>query len=372
VTVSAQTPINRSTGNGVTTVFPYSFKVLSAGDMQVTVGGVVKALTTDYTLSGVGTDSGNVTMLAAPASGAVVVLQRNMAYTRGIDFQDQGSLPAATLDGDQDAPVMMIQQMAVDVTRSIRYPLQDAAMTDLPAAAVRANLLLGFDALGNPVATSPMADSSTGLRAALSASSGASLLGFTPEGAGSQSTDAQSKLRERVSVFDKMTAAQKTDAVTRAFTLDLTAACQAAADSLTNGGELIVPAGTYMIDPCVNPTSDTFGGIKLLSNTTLILEAGAILKAKAVTQSFSCVVQAFNKINVTIKGVGSIEGEKSRHLGAGGEHGMGVFIAGSTNVDVLSLKIRDCCTSSPALPGPTARPHGSRARMCRTVRMAGA
>lgn len=226
MTVSVQTPINRSTGNGVTTVFPYTFKVLQAGDMKVTVGGVVKALTTDYTLTGVGTDSGNVTMLAAPANGTVVVLQRSMAYTRSIDYQDQGSLPAATLDDDQDAPVMMLQQFVVDVDRAVRYPIEDAAMADMPAAASRANKLLSFDALGNPTATLPLADSSTALRADLAASSGASLvggtwfggvvatiaalgtslgaslLGFIQSGTGAVLRSIQDKLRESVSGKD--------------------------------------------------------------------------------------------------------------------------------------------------------------------------
>ena len=69
MTVSSQTPINRSTGNGVTTVFPYGFKIISEADIEVTVDGVVKTLNVDYTVSGVGNEAGgNVTMTAAPAA----------------------------------------------------------------------------------------------------------------------------------------------------------------------------------------------------------------------------------------------------------------------------------------------------------------
>ncbi len=96
MTVSSQTPINRSSGNGVTTVFPYTFKIISASDIEVSVDDVVKILNVDYTVSGAGVDAGgNVTMTTAPATGTTVVRRRNMVLVRSTDYQDQGSLPAA-------------------------------------------------------------------------------------------------------------------------------------------------------------------------------------------------------------------------------------------------------------------------------------
>jgi len=130
VTVSAQTPINRSTANGVTTVFPYNFKVLAAADLEVSLDGVVKTLTTDYTLSGVGDDAGgNVTMLSAPANGVTVVRRRNMAYIREVDYQDQGELPTDTLDDDQDAPILMIQQVAEGLSRAVSLPPESTGVS---------------------------------------------------------------------------------------------------------------------------------------------------------------------------------------------------------------------------------------------------
>lgn len=134
MTVSAQTPINRSTANGVTTVFPYNFKVLAAADLEVSLDGVVKTLTTDYTLSGVGDDAGgNVTMLSAPANGVTVVRRRNMAYIREVDYQDQGELPTDTLDDDQDAPILMIQQVAEGLSRAVSLPPESSSVSlELP------------------------------------------------------------------------------------------------------------------------------------------------------------------------------------------------------------------------------------------------
>jgi hypothetical protein len=123
VTVSAQTPINSSAGNGVTTVFPYTFKIVTDADIEVTVDSVAQTLNVDYTVSGAGDDSGgSVTFGTAPASLTLVVLRRNMALIRETDFQDQGEIPAATLDSDFDSAVLMIQQVDEQIGRALTLP----------------------------------------------------------------------------------------------------------------------------------------------------------------------------------------------------------------------------------------------------------
>src|SRR5512139_159452 len=67
------------TGNGSSTAFPYTFKILAQGELNVYVNGVLKALTTDYTVSGVGNDAGgSVTFLVAPTNGHQVLILRNI------------------------------------------------------------------------------------------------------------------------------------------------------------------------------------------------------------------------------------------------------------------------------------------------------
>jgi hypothetical protein len=115
MTVSVQTPINTSTANGVTSVFPYQFKILAAADLKVTVNGLVRVLDTHYTVDGVGNDAGgNVTFLPGflPPEDAKVVRRRLMAFERQTNYQSLGDLLASTLNSDQDAPVMMLQQLA--------------------------------------------------------------------------------------------------------------------------------------------------------------------------------------------------------------------------------------------------------------------
>jgi len=172
VTVSAQTPINRSTANGVTTVFPYTFKILAEGDIEVSVDGVVKTLTTDYTVSGVGVDAGgNVTMLAAPANATTIVRRRQMAYTREVDYQDQGELPTDTLDDDQDAPILMIQQLQEGLDRAIKVSIT----SDVDPDALIDELLAASEEATDAAATATAAAGTATAAAAAAAASAAAI-----------------------------------------------------------------------------------------------------------------------------------------------------------------------------------------------------
>lgn len=73
---------------------------------------------------------------------------------------------------------------------------------------------------------------------------------YDPAGTGAVATTVQAKLRESVSVFDFMSAAQVADVQAGTALVDVTAAIQAAIDAVAinaNLGKLRVPAGTYKI-----------------------------------------------------------------------------------------------------------------------------
>lgn len=152
--VTDQTTSNSSTGNGVTTVFPYTFKILDEADILVEVDGVAKTLTTHYTVSGVGVSGGgNVTFVTAPASGAVVALSRSMAYSRETDYQENGDLLAATLDDDVDRSVMLAQQVRQLARRAVKLPsgvTTDQVLATGNTAAERIGKVIGFDSAGDP------------------------------------------------------------------------------------------------------------------------------------------------------------------------------------------------------------------------------
>jgi hypothetical protein len=123
MTVPAYTGPNTSIANGVTTVFPYSFRILEAAHIRVTVNGLVRTLGTHYTVEGVGNDGGgNVVFVDPPAANAKVVRHRDMPLVREINYENLGDLLAQTLNEDQDAPVMMIQQIAADAMLLVPDP----------------------------------------------------------------------------------------------------------------------------------------------------------------------------------------------------------------------------------------------------------
>lgn len=241
MTVSAQTPINRSTGNGVTTVFPYTFKIISSADMEVSVDGVVKTLNVHYTVSGAGTDAGgNVTMTTAPANLTTVVRRRNMALVRTTDYQDQGTLPAATLDSDIDAAVLMVQQLDERLDRTVSLPASFSGDSTLPTPAP--GYLIGWDATGENLTNIPASVGSSLVD--LAASSGSTLVGHLPAGAGVAATTVQTQMRmlSRTTVYLKSTntAAQNKTAF------------QTAIASMSRPGKLLLPDGFFACDPGID------------------------------------------------------------------------------------------------------------------------
>lgn len=157
MSVQSQTPYNSYTANGATTVFPYTFLLLEAGDLTVTVDGVVKTLTTDYTISGLGTPSGgNVTFLSAPANGAKVLLSRLLTIQRLTDYQDNGDLFAETLNQDLDRIWLALQQLQQNDIRALKLPYDtatDQAVSE--EAADRIGKLITFDSSGNMILAVP-------------------------------------------------------------------------------------------------------------------------------------------------------------------------------------------------------------------------
>lgn len=150
--ISDQTLVNSYTGNGSTVVFAYTFKIFAQTDLKVTVDGVLKTLTTDYSVSGVGASGGgSITFVTAPANGLTVILYRSMTCERTQDYIENGDLKADTLDADLDRAIALTQELKRERVRSIKGPIEDT--TDLSftdTAASRVNKVLAFDASGLP------------------------------------------------------------------------------------------------------------------------------------------------------------------------------------------------------------------------------
>jgi hypothetical protein len=114
--VSAQIPNNTYVTNGITTTFPYTFKITRASDLKVFVNDI--EITTGFTLTGVGNDGGgSVVFSVAPIAGSCYIY-RAMPISRDTDYITAGALEAETLNEDVDATVMMIQDLTYNVSRN--------------------------------------------------------------------------------------------------------------------------------------------------------------------------------------------------------------------------------------------------------------
>lgn len=120
---------------------------------------------------------------------------------------------------------------------------------------------------------------------------------------------------------------------------DDTLACQRA---LSSGAQTIrFPRAVYAIN-AVGENGGADGGIKPESNTSLIFDAGSLLKAITTDKDDYAVLNISNRQNVKVDGA-TIEGERKTHTGKGGEWGHGIRIRkGSTNIIVKNCNVSDC------------------------------
>lgn len=132
MTVSSE--INKSgpyTGNGVTTVFAYGFRILDASHIEVirTEGGIDATVSPSaYSVSGVGSDSGNVVFSAAPAVGQSITIIRNVPFTQSTDLENQGAYYAETIEQSLDLAAMRDQQLAEELSRAVKVPVGRAPL----------------------------------------------------------------------------------------------------------------------------------------------------------------------------------------------------------------------------------------------------
>jgi hypothetical protein len=118
MTVSSSTSSVSYSGNGSTTVFAYTFKIFEDSDLVVVEKNVntgvetTKTLTTDYTVSGAGNDSGgNVTFVTAPASGITVTISRSLPLTQETNYVENDPFPAQAHEDALDKLTMLVQQV---------------------------------------------------------------------------------------------------------------------------------------------------------------------------------------------------------------------------------------------------------------------
>lgn len=229
MTVSTEVDHNDYIGNGVTTSFPYTFRVFNKSDLVVTVVDLDENLTvltpdTDYTVTGAGGyTGGNVTLMTALATGWKISISRDLPLTQETDLRNQGKFFAEVHELAFDKLTMLVQQIRSMYTSALRKPStvanwfdaqwnyirnvrdpkepQDAAtkiyvdssLTDgishtmrtpevipkLPPAADRRNKIPAFDDDGNPTVIPAPSGSAAEVYIELAKPTGAGLVGTT-------------------------------------------------------------------------------------------------------------------------------------------------------------------------------------------------
>lgn len=189
MSVTNQTPANSFTANGVTTVFNFTFQVLDSSDLHVQVDGQDMVIGSEYSVSGVGEQSGgSVEFVVAPAVGKRVVMYRESILKRESDYQNNGDLRSATLNNDLDRLWLVMQE--------ILYKYQLAPR--LSAGSTNA----GAVKLPDPGAGKFLRWNLSGTNLELSDGTGVSPGDFIQSGTGAVARSIQSKLGESITADD--------------------------------------------------------------------------------------------------------------------------------------------------------------------------
>lgn len=205
MTVPAQIPIVAYVGNGVTTVFPFPFRLLAESDLTVTVNGSPSLIS--YTITGIGNDESTVTFSTAPTLGAKILLFRNVELARDEDYQDNGDLLADTVNADFDRIWMALQGQGYvtgngnpSLARALLLGLSDT--NGLGAYQANTNRIsnLGYPKSDNDAATYGAARD---LAEKITSGAQGALGTFIQDGPGSVALTFQQKMRDSVGIGDK-------------------------------------------------------------------------------------------------------------------------------------------------------------------------
>ena len=148
---------NDRVGDGTTTIFPYTFKVWAAEEMRVVLTdpdtGVVTEPTSGFSVTGVGSDGGNVVFDVAPVADTPIVFLPTTTYEQDHDLVNETQFFQERIEDGLDKLCRQSQLLKEEASRTLRIPESEVGgdVFTLPSAADRANQGLGFDDAGDLV-----------------------------------------------------------------------------------------------------------------------------------------------------------------------------------------------------------------------------
>jgi len=152
--ISIQTNKIFGSGNGVTKIFSYPFKIFNASELQVytiasdgTVTGPL-TLNSDYSVTiSTTSEGGTVIFTTPPVSGSQTLIKRVEPLTQSLVLVSEGALPAKQIENQLDKQMMTVVQLNETVSRCIQQPISSTLGTLYYPEPV-ANLAVGWDPTG--------------------------------------------------------------------------------------------------------------------------------------------------------------------------------------------------------------------------------
>ena len=167
MTISSTTRKTQLNGNGVTTAFPWAFKVFSSADVVViktTSAGVdtTLVLDTDYSVSlNADQNSSPGGTITYPLSGSALPSGDRLTITSSVDMLQETDLTSGggfypqVIEDAFDKAIIIIQELFERLSNTVRAPDSETGVSfQLPTATERAGHTLGFDSSGNVLALS--------------------------------------------------------------------------------------------------------------------------------------------------------------------------------------------------------------------------
>lgn len=246
MTVSTELSHEEYVGNGVTTDFDFRFRIFEGKHLIVVVADSEGNETTlkngtDYTIVGAGSFHGGKVVLNKPlAKGWKILLERDLPVVQETDLRNQGKFFAEVHEDAFDYLTMLIQKALGTFSLSLRKPtylsnyydakgnrianlappklgtdavnkdyvdnsikdidsktlrVKDKPINALPNTEQRANKILAFDSVGQPITVLPESGSASDVLIELAKPTGSKLIGFGQ-------TTVDEKLKEIKSVID--------------------------------------------------------------------------------------------------------------------------------------------------------------------------
>ena len=122
ITVDAVHRKVQYTSTGSLGPYSFSFKVLAATDIKVSVDATVKTVTTHYTTAYNADGTGSVTFTSgnAPAADTLVTIESDQAIARTTDYSTGGDFTAASINDALDRLTINDQQIETEISRNIQ------------------------------------------------------------------------------------------------------------------------------------------------------------------------------------------------------------------------------------------------------------